>query len=74
MIKIIKTRGTKNSYSVLLIKLSLLDKTLSTIYTEGLLKSRTLTFEKIFAKLKFSPALSEMIPSFACLVFKIKNK
>ena len=34
MIKITKKRGTKNLYSVLFIKLSLLDKTLQTIYTE----------------------------------------
>ena len=33
MIKITKTRGTKNLYSVLFIKLSLLDKALRTIYT-----------------------------------------
>ena len=36
--------------------------------------SRTLTFKKIFAKSKFSPALFEKIPSFVCLVFKIENK
>ena len=36
--------------------------------------SRTITFKKIFAKLKFSPALFEEIPSFVCLVFKIENK
>ena len=29
---------------------------------------------KFFAKLKFSSALFEKIPSFACLVFKIENK
>ena len=33
-----------------------------------------LTFKKIFAKLKFSTALFEKIPSFVCLVFKIENK
>ena len=37
-------------------------------------QSRTLTFKKIFAKLKFSPALFEKTPSFVCLVFKIENK
>ena len=37
-------------------------------------KSRALTSKKIFAKLKFSPALFEKIPSFVCLVFKIENK
>ena len=31
-------------------------------------------FKKIFAKLKFSPAMFEKMPSFVCLVFKIKNK
>ena len=31
-------------------------------------------FQKIFAKLKFSTALLEKIPSFVCLVFKIENK
>ena len=31
-------------------------------------------FRKIFAELKFSHALSEKIPSFVCLVFKIENK
>ena len=30
--------------------------------------------KKIFAKLKFSPALFEKVPSFVCLVFKIENK
>ena len=35
---------------------------------------RALTFKKVFAKLKFSPALFEKIPSFVCLVFKIENK
>ena len=30
--------------------------------------------KKIFAKLKFFPALFEKIPSFVCLVFKIENK
>ena len=34
-------------------------------------QSRTLTFKKFFAKLKFSPALFEKKPSFVCLVFKI---
>ena len=29
---------------------------------------------KIFAKLKFSPALFEKIPSFVCLVLKVENK
>ena len=38
------------------------------------IKVRTLTFKKIFAKLKFSPALHEKIPSFVYLVFKIENK
>ena len=33
-----------------------------------------LTFKKIFAKLKFSPALFEKIPSFVCLVFKSDDK
>ena len=28
----------------------------------------------IFAKLKFSPALFQKIPSFVCVVFKIENK
>ena len=32
------------------------------------------TFKKIFAKLKFFPALFENIPSFVYLVFKIENK
>ena len=36
--------------------------------------SRTLMFKKIFAKLKFSPALFEKIPSFVRLVFKTENK
>ena len=36
--------------------------------------SRTLTFKKIFAKLKFSSAFFGKIPSFVCLVFKIENK
>ena len=36
--------------------------------------SRTLTFKKVFAKLKFSPALFEKLLSFVCLVFKIENK
>ena len=31
-------------------------------------------FKKIFAKLKFSPALFDKIPSFLCLVFKIENE
>ena len=31
-------------------------------------------FRKFFARLKFSPALFEKIPSFVCLVFKIENK
>ena len=31
-------------------------------------------FKKIFAKLKFSPALLEKIPSFVCLEFKIEKK
>ena len=31
-------------------------------------------FELKFAKLKFSSALLEKIPSFVCLVFKIENK
>ena len=31
-------------------------------------------FKKTFAKLKFFPALFEKIPSFVCLVFKIKTK
>ena len=31
-------------------------------------------FNKIFAKLKFPPALFEKIPLFVCLVFKIENK
>ena len=35
--------------------------------------SRTPTFKKIFAKMKFSPALFEKIPSFFCLVFKIQK-
>ena len=35
---------------------------------------KTLTFKKIFAKLKFSPAFFEKIPSFVCLVLKIENK
>ena len=39
-----------------------------------LFQSRTHTFKKIFAKLKFSPALFEKTPSFVCLVFKIENK
>ena len=30
-------------------------------------------FKKIFAKLKFSLALFEKIPSFLCLVFQIEN-
>ena len=34
-------------------------------------RSQTLAFKKIFAKLKFSPALFEKNPSFVCLVFKI---
>ena len=37
-------------------------------------KSRALPCKKIFAKLKFSPALFEKIRSFVCLVFKIENK
>ena len=32
--------------------------------------SRTLTFHKVFVKLKFSPDMFEKIPSFICLVFK----
>ena len=36
--------------------------------------SRTLTFQKIFVELKFSPALLEKIPSIVCLVFKIENE
>ena len=36
--------------------------------------SRALMFQKIVAKLKFSPALFEKIPSFVCLVFKNENK
>ena len=39
-----------------------------------ILKVGPLTFKKMFAKLKFSPALFEKIPSFVCLVFKIENK
>ena len=30
--------------------------------------------KKMFAKLKFSPALFEKVPAFVCLVFKIENK
>ena len=30
-------------------------------------------FKKIFAKLKFSPAMFQKIPLFVCLVFKIEN-
>ena len=37
-------------------------------------ESRTLTFQKIFAKLKFSPVLFEKIPLFVCLAFKNENK
>ena len=37
-----------------------------------MLESQTLTFTKIFAKLKFSPALLEKIPLFVCSVFKIE--
>ena len=36
--------------------------------------SRIPTFKKIFAKLEFSPALFEKIPSFVSLVFKTENK
>ena len=43
-------------------------------FTEQETLSRTLTFKKIFVKLKFSPALFEKIPSFVCLVFKMENK
>ena len=38
------------------------------------LKSGSLTLKKIFAKLKFSPALSEKILPFVYLEFKIENK
>ena len=31
-------------------------------------------FKKVFAKLKFSTALFEKLPSFACFVFKLENK
>ena len=34
----------------------------------------TFSFQKIFAKLKFSPFISEKIPSFVCLVLKNENK
>ena len=38
------------------------------------IKSWTLTFQKIFAKLKFSPVLFEKKTSIVCLVFKNENK
>ena len=42
--------------------------------TNRLFESRIITFKKMFAKLKFSPALFEKIPSFVFLVFKNENK
>lgn len=48
---------------------------LATIYEiSDAKRSRTLMFQKIFAKLKLSPALLRKIPSFLCLVFKNENK
>ena len=47
---------------------------ITTANTKCYAQSRTLTFKKIFAKLNFSPALFEKIPSFVCLVFIIENK
>ena len=56
---------------------------LNTIFTTTNYKNRFEVFflkvglsrlRKFFAKLKFSPALFEEIPSFVCLVFKIENE
>ena len=48
---------------------------LATIYEiSDAKRSRTLMFQKIFAKLELSPALLRKIPSFLCLVFKTENK
>ena len=55
--------GKKNSWEFKMLTLNSLK-----------LKSRTLTFKKLFAKLTFSPALFEKKQSFVCLVFKIENK
>ena len=47
-------------------------KIITKSYDEGEFKVG-LTFQKIFAKLKFSSSLFEKIPSFVCLVFTIEN-
>ena len=38
------------------------------------ISSQPLTFQKIFAKLKFSTVIFEKIPSFVCLGYKSENK
>ena len=43
-------------------------------HSESRFKVGLSRLRNIFAKLKFSPALFEKIPSFVYLVFKIENK